>query len=267
MAQYTESIISYFDILGFKNLVARTPDPEEIARKVRALKRHSATDAEIAELYGSTFTNFSDLVLRTVPVQQDVETGAVGTLFWELVDLVHVQGELIRDGVLLRGAVTVGEIYVQDGISFGPGLIRAYELESTVALYPRVIADPVIFEKLQLTPSLGAHSYEEDIQYLRQVLSKDNDGVWYLDYLRAFEAEADSPRAYLQLLCDHRDLIVNALSDVATLNSIAVKYGWLVNYHNRSIIRMKDSFFAHLGQDKKHLLVVPDTPVLPSLAT
>ncbi len=265
MAQYIESIISYFDILGFKNLVARSPDPENVARKLRALKRHSATDAEIAELYGSTFTNFSDLVLRTVPVQPHPETGAVGTLFWELVDLVHVQGELIRDGVLLRGAVTVGQIYVQDGISFGPGLIRAYELESTVALYPRVIADPVIFKKLRLTPSLGAHDYEEDIKYLRQVLSQDNDGIWYLDYLRAFEAEADSPKAYLQLLCDHRDLIVNALNDVAELNSVAVKYGWLVNYHNRWIGRLNEAFAAQFGQDKKELFVFPDTPVLPSL--
>lgn len=265
MAQYTESIISYFDILGFKNLVARSPNPEDVARKLRALRHHSSTDAEISELYGTTFTNFSDLILRTVPVQPHVETGAAGTLFSELVDLVHVQGELIRDGVLLRGAVTVGQIYVQDGISFGPGLIRAYELESTVALYPRVIADPVIFEKLRLKPSLGAHSYEEDIRYLRQVLTKDNDGIWYLDYLRAFETEADSPIRYLQLLSDHRDLIVNALNDVAELNSVAVKYGWLVNYHNRRIGRLGDAFVAQHGHDKKDLFVSSDTPALPSL--
>src|ERR1700734_3254725 len=125
MAQYTESIITYFDILGFKALVARSADPEEVARKLRALKRHSNMDEEISELYGSTFTNFSDLVLRTVPVQQNLHITGRGTLFWELLDLVHVQAELIKSKVLLRGALTIGDIYVRDGITFGPGLIRA----------------------------------------------------------------------------------------------------------------------------------------------
>jgi hypothetical protein len=264
MAQYTESIISYFDILGFKTIVDKSIDPEEVARKLRALRRHSATDGDMAELYGSTFTNFSDLVLRTVPVHQ-TKTGGGGSLFWEIIDLVHVQGELIRSGVLLRGALTIGEIFIQDGIVFGPGLIRAYELESKVALYPRVIVDPVVFEKLKTLPSLSAHSYDEEIGYLRQVLSKDNDGIWYIDYLRAFEAEADSPSKYVALLGSHRDLITKGLENIPHLDSVASKYGWLVNYHNRLIGGFNDDYLKSLGHDKKDLFVLVKSAALPSI--
>ncbi len=44
-------------------------------------------------------------------------------------------------GFLLRGGITVGQIIHDDECVFGPGLNRAYELESKIATYPRFVLD------------------------------------------------------------------------------------------------------------------------------
>jgi hypothetical protein len=46
------------------------------------------------------------------------------------------------NGFLLRGGVTVGDVIHEDEIVFGPGLNRAYHLESEIARYPRFVLDP-----------------------------------------------------------------------------------------------------------------------------
>ncbi len=124
--------------------------------------------------------------VRSVPVTHDPYHSGEGLLYWELLDLVHVQAELVREGVLLRGALTIGDIFIKDAITFGPALIRAYELESTVAITPRVIIDPLVFILLEQYPALRGNPIEDEMQYLCRVLKKDRDGVWFIDYLRAW---------------------------------------------------------------------------------
>jgi len=48
---------------------------------------------------------------------------------------------LIDYGFIIRGAITIGDLYHDERIVFGPALNQAYEIESTIANYPRVIVD------------------------------------------------------------------------------------------------------------------------------
>jgi hypothetical protein len=48
--------------------------------------------------------------------------------------LIHAQSRLIDEGILLRGAVTVGQIVRSWGQLFGPGLIEAYEFDGVYFL-------------------------------------------------------------------------------------------------------------------------------------
>ena len=51
------------------------------------------------------------------------------------------------NGFLLRGGVTVGDVIHEDEIVFGPGLNRAYYLESKIARYPRFVLDPACIKE------------------------------------------------------------------------------------------------------------------------
>jgi hypothetical protein len=267
MAQYTKSIVSYFDILGFRKIVRDSHDPEQVARKLRALARFSSPDNIMVETFGNTFTNFSDLILRTVPIRHDPKVkGDEGLLYWELLDLAYIQTDLIGQKVLIRGSVTVGDIFVEDRTIFGPALIRAYELEAQVAIAPRVIIDPVVFGLLDIYPALRGHEPEQEMQYLCRVLKKDTDGVWFIDYLRIIEADLNDCAAYLQFLRSHRQLIVDGLAEFKELNSILTKYGWLVSYHNNCVRQLDENSLDQLGASKDELSVEDNvSDLLPSI--
>jgi hypothetical protein len=266
MTKYTKSIVSYFDILGFRKIVAEL-SPEQVVNKLQALARFSSPGNEIAETFGNTFTNFSDLVLRTVPVDPNPQLqGEEGLLYCELLDLVFVQAELIADGVLLRGSITFGDIYVDDKTVFGPALIRAYELEDQVAIAPRVIVDPEVFGSLEKYPVLRAHAVEDEMQYLCRLLKKDTDGVWFIDYLRAMATQVENQADYLRFVKAHRQLILDRLREFNQLSSVLTKYGWLVTYHNSWVNGLNDDALEKLGASKETLLVPNDaTPLLPSI--
>jgi hypothetical protein len=85
----------------------------------------------------------------------------------------------LERGFLIRGGITIGQLYHSDGIVFGPALVRAVHLESKLAVYPRVIFDP---ESLTTEfPSLPRLHY-----------SIDRDGFWYSDYLTTILLEDGS---------------------------------------------------------------------------
>jgi hypothetical protein len=266
MAQYTKSLVSYFDILGFRKIVAEF-SPEQVASKLQALARFSSPGSTIAETFGNTFTNFSDLVLRTIPVDPNPRLrGGEGLLYCELLDLVFVQAELIADGVLLRGSITFGDIFIDDKTVFGPALIRAYELEDQVSIAPRIIVDPEVFPLLDKYPVLRAHAVEDEMQYLCRLLKKDADGVWFIDYLRVMAAQVDDQAAYLRFLKAHKQLILDRLPEFNQLSSVLTKYGWLVTYHNSWVNSLNDDALNKLGASKETLLVPDDTtPLLPSI--
>ena len=46
---------------------------------------------------------------------------------------------LLREKFLLRGGVTIGDLFHQQGIIFGPALVEAVKIEETDAMYPRFI--------------------------------------------------------------------------------------------------------------------------------
>jgi hypothetical protein len=82
-------------------------------------------------------TTFSDNAVISEPVE--------GPNFHLLLfRLGYMQVIASWSGLLIRGAVTIGDIVHDDSIVFGPALNRAYELESQQAIYPRIILDPDI---------------------------------------------------------------------------------------------------------------------------
>jgi hypothetical protein len=266
MVEYTKSIVSYFDILGFKKIVEEAKNPEDVARKLRLLKRSSLPSEGIAEAFGNTFTNFSDLILRTVPILPNPKLmGNEGLLYCEFMDLVYIQVELISEGVLLRGAITIGDIFVNDDMVFGPALVRAYELESKVAVAPRVIIDPRMFQQLEEYPALRKHDIEAEMQYYLRVLKKDADGVWFVDYLRAFFGTGEI-EGFLRFLKAHKELIVNSIASATTFDSVITKYGWLVTYHNDFVNILNEIDLQELGTSREAFLIGDNlSPLLPSI--
>ena len=183
---YNISLISFFDILGFGNIVDTANDTSKVLKILEALKYEATPDKESASTFEMKFANFSDSVVRTTNILSESNREyQSGILFSELLILVHIQSTLIFEDVFVRGCVTVDKIYQDESYIFGPGLNRAYRLEKNIAIFPRIIIDPRVFMVWEQTPALkaGHHNLLQEKEYIRALLRESSDGVWFLDYL------------------------------------------------------------------------------------
>jgi hypothetical protein len=60
---------------------------------------------------------------------------------------------LLKPGLLTRGAVARGKLYHDRSVIFGPALLNAYGIETTVAKYPRVVLGREVYQDFQRAKS------------------------------------------------------------------------------------------------------------------
>jgi hypothetical protein len=257
--------VTFLDILGFREIV-NSWSPTDIAQMLRRTQGFAAPDEDEPEpgslLDGTNWTRafaFSDSIVRMRPYDSEFSEGS---LFYEVIDLVHAQANLAVDGIFLRGGVSVGDAFFEENRAFGPGFVRAYQLESGVAQYPRIVVGPEVFETLRSDPRLSAdqHAPEDEIHYQKRLLRQGEDGLWFIDYLRAMESELDEPLDYPGMLREHRRAIIQRASEISVASAAMPKYLWLARYHNSTCI-------ARYGEDTPAELLVADgeVPGLDSL--
>lgn len=273
MAAYEFAIVTFLDILGFHDLVMVT-DAAVVNSKLEAIEHFTRpispppTD-DPDDTYEPIILQFSDAIVRIRRVQTKWNQQLpIGLVFHELLDLVHAQGELIREGVLLRGGVSFGPIYTSKGRVFGPALVAAYELESKFALYPRIVIDPALLAEFQKNALLKAahHDFEDEEAYVSSLMQRGDDGIWFVDYIRAFESELDDIEMYPIFLQAHRQLIVEGAKRFAGLSGPMSKYLWLASYHNELVSELNAKWFKHYELKRRDLVIsANDMPVLQEL--
>lgn len=189
------------------------------------------------------YVNFSDLSVIVTPLEQaGPNTPPASQLFHQLMHLVYAQLTLIIDeGILIRGAVTIGEVVKSWRQVFGPALIEAYRLENEEAVHPRIIVDPKIFEVLEGLPGAWYHGEPTDREALDGIITKDRDGWLFVDYLRAVSGEFDDPSEFPVWRRQHRRLITDRLKRYVNRRKIRAKYEWLDQYHKDTVRRLRRS--------------------------
>ncbi len=167
-----------------------------------------------------------------------------GIVFHEIQRLALAQAALIDEGLLLRGALTLGMLERSYGVLFGPGIISAYELERDQAQFPRIIVEPSLIEALKTTPLLTAHTYEEEMTYISKFIKRDDDGIIFIDYLGSMQEEAED---FLGALRIHKEFVEGNIAKFKESKRVLSKYLWLKKYHNAVVqSRLKPNFHKDL---------------------
>ncbi|WP_323117556.1 hypothetical protein [Klebsiella variicola] len=177
-------------------------------------------------------------------------------------------------GVFLRGGVSNRYCYIKDSFAVGEGLIEAYKIESTLAIYPRIAFSSEIIENKALIKHVN---YLSTVMYNgNKLITRDRgDDIYYLDYLGLHLATIDTTDSQVQsrILNNrkwfdaHLKLIESfvekhALNIQGKLNELYLKsasisgnekkgidrvidkFEWLKNYHNSRI--RNNSLVSHL---------------------
>jgi hypothetical protein len=240
---YESSILTYIDILGFRELVT-TKTANDISRSIRVVREAVEPrrfKSAISQIPSADFHNFSDLCIIRAPLARKGTFPPRGEVHSQILHMVHVQTALLFDeGILLRGGITIGGVARSYGQLFGPAVIRGYALESEVARFPRIVVGEEVLEELMKNPALWVHDRQTDVRATKSLLRRDFDGEYFVDYLRIIEEELDDRSQYPTMLDRHEDFIKRGLKLYRDNSSVLPKYKWLREYHRYTVKRWSD---------------------------
>lgn len=223
--KYSKSVVAYLDVLGFRGLVKKSR-AGEISKLIRIVKNEIKPFSSFAKRAEIKFQSFSDLTVISVPVKLSGGFALFDSaLSFVVSHLGFAQSRLIDERILIRGAITVGDIVKSYGQMYGPALIRAYDLERKEAHYPRIIVDAPLLSLVRRDKRKNEN--------IRNYLRSDTDGFAYVDYLRLQIDELEGEVSqWLDFLKRHKEFIESSLSRFTSDEKIVQKYRWLSDYHN-----------------------------------
>lgn len=244
--QYENRICLFLDILGFKKQVngARESSKEIMRIRNGLLEIYYAFHGRLKppEDYRTSkkVSQFSDSIVVSYEMTEE------SSVYHLLFDTYMVHIDLLRHGILVRGAITKGALYHDDRLVFGPALVEAVELEK-YAMYPRVILSKEIIA-IGMEHHGFWHDSEEEEKYIKSLIEKDSDGVFYVNYFGVspedFDEGWDDLIIYLNFL---RELIVDSLQKETSVG-IKLKYSWMSEKFNFMITALhKDNYQAWMG--------------------
>jgi hypothetical protein len=243
--RYEEKILAYIDILGFKKAVGKTIEKinnneiENICeiQKIDNLLEEERFHLNIREyllgkpkIKGKVTCQFSDTIIISYLKESDIHH--------ILLDIYILCAMAIEKGFLYRGAIVCGKIIHTEIKIFGPALIDAYNIESTKAIFPRILLDDNIIDIVNNNHSLYSNSdVKNDI--LENIISYDFDGKPFINYIDKLDTGVDNGFEGKQKHLMYIDEIIRNM-DISD-DSIKCKYLWLKEKYDCSFAIFKST--------------------------
>jgi len=221
---YEQRIVAFVDIMGFSAMISDSEKDVEIYEKINQALKTIQNVKNRSDDTTAKVTTFSDNIVISYPAN------GRDSLFYILLDLIHLQLDLLQLGILVRGGIAKGKVRHTQEMVFGPAMVAAYELESKYAVYPRIIVEKetVDWEKDNYRKQLYGADY--DISDLDSLIKRDEyNDIYYIDILKQ-KQELDYLEDYIPLLYTVKNIIVTGLK--VKSKEVKMKYIWLKNYFN-----------------------------------
>lgn len=254
---YEKALVIFIDILGSQE----RQDFDELykinSKFHNELESNQSMDMKHT-VYERYITSFSDCAYIIYHYKNDVgvERKDDGKLFnVALANTERVIQAFLYEGFICRGGISYGDVYFERNrnILFGPAVNVAYQLESGVAVYPRIIVDQYVArEILALDDNLDNKSdnlnnlpdelRQKIIGLKSRLILQDDDGQYYFNYLDSvskginYDYSQELINRNLKL-CDNQmnyyhQRILDAVckDEIEKYNKIIKKYVWLKDY-------------------------------------
>jgi len=213
-----EYIIAYIDLLG---------STEKIKNDTGDIFLNHIYSAYTTAFQMRDFSRYKDLKVKifsdnivialSTKNTNDGRINACGILLEYL--MFFQMNCLLKGYILLNGCVSIGNLYIDETIVWGNGLLNAYSGELR-ANYPRIIIDPEV-----LNLNVG-----------HNILLRDFDGEYFIDYyLTLFSQFGNSPN--IEILADIYNFYKNEINANKNKSKIMQKLNWQIDYHNKHCIK------------------------------
>lgn len=224
-----EYFIAYLDILGYKEKIDN--GDEELLGIINDCINHS----------NQTLKHFEDKNMINIKMKAFSDNLLFCTekdYLFLYIFMCSLQIAFIANKIFIRGALCYGSLYFNNNFIYGKGLIDAHDLESKIAIFPRIVLDKSYitagakFEKKLRNQTVSFKTIGNILKHF--VIDFDNNR--YLDYLGWYKVysryEEKNTGIYKleQYLEEHKNIIQENLKSKD--KKILQKYNWCKKYHN-----------------------------------
>ena len=180
MPEYSHYYFAFLDLLGFKEIV-KTKTCSAIAdifneAKKRFVIRHVIDENNAIPLVPSEEIHYYIMSDSICIYIKDSLKSALTVLTWLCLDF-QVRMLCLDTPIFVRGSISRGEIYENQNILFGPGMVEAYTRAEKLAHVPRVIIPASIYDQT---------TDKTDKAFLDGFTHPEQDGFYVIDYINYF---------------------------------------------------------------------------------
>ena len=221
----TKCVVAFIDILGSK-LFIESDKGLDVIHKEYKRTLNDFNDKYIAYGFEMGVRIFSDNILFFIKVPQYKDPAInlkIKTLYiMKLSTSIKLfQNALLIQNILVRGGITYGDFFVDDVMVWGKALIRAYKLESEIAIYPRIVLDPDV--------DIDRSVFEcSNMPAISHALYKDDDGLEFINFANDLKSHGISTER-IKLFIE-KELEINKTNVL-----VFKKYEWIKNYLDRTL--------------------------------
>ena len=242
---YVNRVLAYIDILGFSEFIKTT-----IGNGIEDESKTKMIDNffnEAQEMLSKKYP-FDDTFVNTKIVTHFSDSFVISYLITEESGIFHLLAEVLflcvtalQKGFLFRGSIVHDKLYHTESKIFGPALVTASKLEKNMAIYPRIILDDEILYIAEKYPAKWP-SKKEQIRVIKKLISKDFDGLNYINYIDGINYIVGEEHGILIYFNQLRTVIINLGKDIDKNISIKSKYLWLKEKYNTVLAKYKKKY-------------------------
>lgn len=224
--------VAYLDILGIKNAI-NSEESGVYLNKINELYKESMKMINTYNSLKGYRLNiktkiFSDNIIIAIPKEEFFGSSINDIKSFYMVIIVAVfQIIALGYGLLIRGSLVIDNLYIDENFVYGIALSKGYELESSVANYPRVIInsrDISLFLK-------------SDIQ--QNIIEKDSSNMFYVNPFKGYydtftpeEREIIDPKSYDEAFNHIHEILTSKLKEDNS-DKVNQKICWFINLFNK----------------------------------
>jgi hypothetical protein len=218
-------IVAYIDLLGVASRIASDSEKQKVSmNKLHNLYTFSIDLTRQIQIKGNQdiqFKIFSDniIIAKKLSTKNNERLEDINCL---LSCASHFQELAASDSVgwMLRGGITIGQLFIDEVMVWGDALVKAYFLEDKVSVYPRIIVDSCVVDEVK----------GDNVLY--EYLRKDFDGLFFLNYL-------NNCHFCGQMLMDGFELMQKEIGFIHN-KKMRQKFSWHMNYINSELDRKNE---------------------------
>ena len=205
-----EHIVAFIDLLGASEQIYKDADYSLNAA-------HTAYDMAMklytqfpTLLQGKLKINiFSDNIVVSAPITDDNKLSMLKSV---VTFSALIQAQFLLGNILVRGGITKGSFFADELMVWGKALVDAYSVESSIAIYPRIVIHPEV---------IGEFGLARDKQGLW--IQQDRDRLFFVDYM--------NPKTMREDTYDFRLLACLSASEKMLINTNSLKVQQKILWH------------------------------------